>query len=482
MDVQQGALSQVMIPDDQNSQPQPVAAQPLMAPGRPISGLEQMQQLLQMQQQAATQQKDSIGRIRNLQTQRDNIDTSAVSEAYDRAYPGAQPNLLSSFAAGVRGASAFPGSKPLVGNILGTMTGLDYQNRVGEEQNRARALMQAKLSEDAANRNSKNINTDLNTEVDILKASKLAGGAGARLGSMDHTAWTGSNFANVFKKNLDLLAKSRSELPAAEMNDLALKLTNYQKGVAEGTIDPSTAPPVDLPEGVTLTAPNPATQAGQVKAAGENEDVYFKNLQANYKAPASAADKILADIDTVEKLAPVTGTGANVEKFLGNVMASFGASNSFTKNAANMTEAAKIYARSVNDRVRQEVGVQTDSDIRRFQAEVSSMTDPKEIFDFTNNYVKEIALKAQAKASFGDAFNVNHTDPESKEAQTKFHASKLDSYWRTANDTYGPLVNKIGGRIVTRSQYIQAFTNKYGPDAGAEAEQMWVKKSKEGWR
>lgn len=477
MDIQQGALSQL----GQGAQPQ-------LLPGRPVSALSQMQQMLMARQ--GVQQQNSINNIRDLQTQRNSVDMSAVDEAYDRAYPGAQPSLLSSFAAGVRGSGAFPGSKPLMGTLLGTATGLDYQDKVMSAQDRERALMQAKLAERGASNKNKSINADINAEVDILKASKLAAGLGGlgSSGTMDHTKWTATNFANMLKKNMDMLAKSRSELSGQELQALALRLTQHQQAVAEGTEEADLSSTTGseggdrvLPEGISLTAPDPVEQAGSSAMASGTAKSFLTNYENNYQLPASHANEIISMTDSIKNLAPVTGTGAEAMKWLGNALGTIGVDGSLVSNAANLTEAKALLTRAMNTRLLMEKGVQTASDEQRFRDELAKITDPKAVFEFMNNYSKEIALRSLEKSNFGSQY-------VGLVGEKKARPMEMDSNWQTVFNSMGPSFQNVGGRPMFRHQWIDGFKARYGnkpeykEDPGQlyiDAERNWLKYAKE---
>lgn len=463
----------------------PVPQQPVQMMTAP-SGLEQMKQMLQIQQQQYAQQQASTDRIHALQGRRDDLinqQIEGMNVGYDAAYPEPKPNLLSSFAAGVRGAGAFPGTKPALGTFLGAMTGLDYQNKDMENRSRARALAQAKLAENEGVLRTKGLDSDIKSEVEILKANKLASSfARGAAGSMDHSTLTGSQKSAIYQMNYKKAVESGVEDPEVWAMEKTMRdiqaLDSGQTGIA----------PTEQP-----TLKSAAELAGSKTDATKASELHFANVDKNYKAPAASADKILADLDSIEKLGPITGTGAEAWRWIGNAAASLGVDNALTRNAGSLTEASKIIARSVNDRVRQEVGVQTASDVQRFQDEVQKITEPKAVFDFTIRYAREIAKLAQDKATFADYWNSNMLTGKDQQGNpisggTKFTNTGMDSVWKAAMAENGPIMEMVGGKPMFKSEWVERFIAKYGKGTtdpeelsqlSNDAVRQWVKFSKE---
>lgn len=478
-------------------------APPISAP----SGLQQMQQMLQMQQAQYKQQQEAVQRIRTIQTKRDSLvddQIKATSEAMDRAYPGGSRDILSGITAGIRGAGAYPFNKTGLGTVMGAITGLDYMNRDADTQDRRRALMQAKQVESAGNTRLKNIDEDIKSETDIMKVSKLAGSLrGGGAGSMDHSVLTGSQISSIYQMFVKKFTDARvdGDIPALAMEATKKAVGELNGGtpiqppvIASGTgvqqqVAGAPTQPAPKAEPPSMLKPDPVKQAGDTEASKSLNKASMEDYEKNFRQPASAADNILSSVETIKTLGPVTGTAAEQLNWLGNAMATVGLDNSMVANAKNLSEAKKILMKLSNDRIRQEVGVQTASDEARFKAELAQITDPKEVFEMTMRYMKEAALRAKDKAAFAEWFMSNATtgnDPQGNahaNPSGRFNVNSLNSAWSNIQkQTQGPMIINIGGKPVFKHQYIESFIKKYGEDTGSEAEQMWVKKSKEGSR
>jgi hypothetical protein len=461
-----------------------------MVPGTPVSGLEQMRQLLMGQQE---EQQRAVNNIRGLQQQRDLTVNSQLGEMrnqYSEAYPEPDTSLLSHFTSGVRGAAAFPGSKPLIGTVLGAATGLDYQNKQERMSSSNRAQALAKVAENEGNVLTKDIDSEIKNEVDILKANKLSAGLlGSGRGTMDHSGPTGTVIAGIYKKNLDIFVAARdpdAEAHAMEKTQRDLQTlygANINIGGVQSTPIASSIPAASaIP---TAGKPNliprdPITVAGATEAAKKEAELDVQHANDRYTVPAKVADTVLSKVQGIRDLNPTTGTIAALTEPLGNLLGSMGVENAFTNNAANLGAVNTYLVKLSNDLTTQWKGVQTEGDVIRAKAESARITDQEKLFRFNLGRMQEMAERAKGAASFAASFKNDHGQYRTKEGK------HVDEVWdRVRDDAFGPTFINYGGEPVFRHEWVKAYI-RANEGRGKEPEEVnnaasaaWLKVSKQ---
>lgn len=241
--------------------------------------------------------------------------------------------------------------------------------------------------------------------------------------------------------------------------------------------EPSATPSVDRskfaqnpPPGTPpfRNVPNEKLMAKGAEGMGE---AYTKDYTAMQDSAAAARDQLEA-YNALEKIDPNTGAFADVQGYIGTALQGMGIdpNTPLIQDAIKNRQANTIISQMSNAALRGEKGVQTRSDEVRIQNELAKTTDPKQAWNYLIQLGKERAQRRVDMLQFaGQVAAENNGVPIA--AREKFISRSIDD----------PLTQEFGGKLVFRSQVLDAFKRKY-PDADdAEAIEYW-KSLEQGWK
>lgn len=233
--------------------------------------------------------------------------------------------------------------------------------------------------------------------------------------------------------------------------------------------EPSATPSVDRskfaqnpPPGTPpfRNVPNEKLMAKGAEGMGE---AYTKDYTAMQDSAAAARDQLEA-YNALEKIDPNTGAFADVQGYIGTALQGMGIdpNTPLIQDAIKNRQANTIISQMSNAALRGEKGVQTRSDEVRIQNELAKTTDPKQAWNYLVQLGKE---RAQRRVDMhqlaGEIAKNNNGVPIA--AREKFISSIADD----------PLTQEFGGKLVFRSQVLDAFKRKYPDATDAEAIEYW---------
>lgn len=206
--------------------------------------------------------------------------------------------------------------------------------------------------------------------------------------------------------------------------------------------------------------PNEKLMAKGAEGMGE---AYTKDYTAMQDSAAAARDQLEA-YNALEKIDPNTGAFADVQGYIGTALQGMGIdpNTPLIQDAIKNRQANTIISQMSNAALRGEKGVQTRSDEVRIQNELAKTTDPKQAWNYLVQLGKERAQRRVAMHQFaGEIAKNNNGVPIA--AREKFISSIADD----------PLTQEFGGKLVFRSQVLDAFKRKYPDATDAEAIEYW---------
>ena len=233
--------------------------------------------------------------------------------------------------------------------------------------------------------------------------------------------------------------------------------------------EPSATPSVDRskfaqnpPPGTPpfRNVPNEKLRAKGAEGMGE---AYTKDYTAMQDSAAAARDQLEA-YNALEKIDPNTGAFADVQGYIGTALQGMGIdpNTPLIQDAIKNRQANTIISQMSNAALRGEKGVQTRSDEVRIQNELAKTTDPKQAWNYLVQLGKERAQRRVDMHQFaGEIAKNNNGVPIA--AREKFISSIADD----------PLTQEFGGKLVFRSQVLDAFKRKYPDATDAEAIEYW---------
>ena len=233
--------------------------------------------------------------------------------------------------------------------------------------------------------------------------------------------------------------------------------------------EPSATPSVDRskfaqnpPPGTPpfRNVPNEKLMAKGAEGMGE---AYTKDYTAMQDSAAAARDQLEA-YNALEKIDPNTGAFADVQGYIGTALQGMGIdpNTPLIQDAIKNRQANTIISQMSNAALRGEKGVQTRSDEVRIQNELAKTTDPKQAWNYLVQLGKERAQRRVDMFQFaGEIAKNNNGVPIA--AREKFISSIADD----------PLTQEFGGKLVFRSQVLDAFKRKYPDATDAEAIEYW---------
>ena len=233
--------------------------------------------------------------------------------------------------------------------------------------------------------------------------------------------------------------------------------------------EPSATPSVDRskfaqnpPPGTPpfRNVPNEKLMAKGAEGMGE---AYTKDYTAMQDSAAAARDQLEA-YNALEKIDPNTGAFADVQGYIGTALQGMGIdpNTPLIQDAIKNRQANTIISQMSNAALRGEKGVQTRSDEVRIQNELAKTTDPKQAWNYLVQLGKERAQRRVDMLEFaGQVAAENNGVPIA--AREKFISSIADD----------PLTQEFGGKLVFRSQVLDAFKRKYPDATDAEAIEYW---------
>ena len=233
--------------------------------------------------------------------------------------------------------------------------------------------------------------------------------------------------------------------------------------------EPSATPSVDRskfaqnpPPGTPpfRNVPNEKLMAKGAEGMGE---AYTKDYTAMQDSAAAARDQLEA-YNALEKIDPNTGAFADVQGYIGTALQGMGIdpNTPLIQYAIKNRQANTIISQMSNAALRGEKGVQTRSDEVRIQNELAKTTDPKQAWNYLVQLGKERAQRRVDMHQFaGEIAKNNNGVPIA--AREKFISSIADD----------PLTQEFGGKLVFRSQVLDAFKRKYPDATDAEAIEYW---------
>lgn len=206
--------------------------------------------------------------------------------------------------------------------------------------------------------------------------------------------------------------------------------------------------------------PNEKLVAKGAEGMGE---AYTKDYTAMQDSAAAARDQLEA-YNALEKIDPNTGAFADVQGYIGTALQGMGIdpNTPLIQDAIKNRQANTIISQMSNAALRGEKGVQTRSDEVRIQNELAKTTDPKQAWNYLVQLGKERAQRRVDMHQFaGEIAKNNNGVPIA--AREKFISSIADD----------PLTQEFGGKLVFRSQVLDAFKRKYPDATDAEAIEYW---------
>lgn len=192
---------------------------------------------------------------------------------------------------------------------------------------------------------------------------------------------------------------------------------------------------------------------GAKDMAGAYVDDY-KTIQAE----ATAAAQQKAAFDALGKIRPKTGLFANTEQVVGSLFSALGQdpSDPLIQNAMKTRSAEQVLSQLTNASLKAEKGVQTKTDEVRIYKEFPKTTDFQKVWDFSIKLGKERAQRKLEQRDFFDSVaSANNGTPTA--ARQKWDREM-------ASD---PITQYLGGQLIFRSDFINAYVRKY-PQLGTE--------------
>ena len=233
--------------------------------------------------------------------------------------------------------------------------------------------------------------------------------------------------------------------------------------------EPSAAPLVDRSKFAQNSPPgtppfrNVPNEKLMAKGAEGMGEAYTKDYTAMQDSAAAARDQLEA-YNALEKIDPNTGAFADVQGYIGTALQGMGIdpNTPLIQDAIKNRQANTIISQMSNAALRGEKGVQTRSDEVRVQNELAKTTDPKQAWNYLVQLGKERAQRRVDMHQFaGEIAKNNNGVPIA--AREKFISSIADD----------PLTQEFGGKLVFRSQVLDAFKRKYPDATDAEAREYW---------
>lgn len=214
--------------------------------------------------------------------------------------------------------------------------------------------------------------------------------------------------------------------------------------------------------------PNEKLVAKGAEGMGEG---YAKDFTVMQDVASSARDQLEA-YNALEKIDPNTGAFANAQGYIGVALQGMGIdpNTPLIQDAIKNRQANTIISQMSNAALRGEKGVQTRSDEVRIQNELAKTSDPKQAWNYLVQLGKERAQRRVDMFQFAvQVASQNNGVPIA--ARDKFLANIADD----------PLTQEFGGKLVFRTQFLDAFKRKYGDATDAEAVEYW-KSLEQGWK
>ena len=237
------------------------------------------------------------------------------------------------------------------------------------------------------------------------------------------------------------------------------KLPEPDRTKAAAALEAATGAKLPVAAGVR----NKPLEAGTVKGAEEMYKNYAKQYE-DIQIDASAASKELDQIHTLRNIKPNTNMFANTQETIGNLIGALGgdANSPLIQDAVKNRQSNIILSQIMNNSLKAEKGQQTKTDEVRIANEFPKTTDFNKVFDFGLSLAQERAKRRQDRLKFfGDVAGANNGVPvRGQEAWDK--EMRQD-----------PLTQYLGGKLVFRSQFIDAFKRRYKDATEAEAVQEW---------
>ena len=233
--------------------------------------------------------------------------------------------------------------------------------------------------------------------------------------------------------------------------------------------EPSAASSVDRGKFAQSTPPgtppfrNVPNEKLMAKGAEGMGEAYTKDYAVIQDSATSARDQLEA-YNALEKIDPNTGAFADVQGYIGTALQGMGIdpNTPLIQDAIKNRQANTIISQMSNAALRGEKGVQTRSDEVRIQNELAKTTDPKQAWNYLVQLGKERAQRRVDMHQFaGEIAKNNNGVPIA--AREKFISSIADD----------PLTQEFGGKLVFRSQVLDAFKRKYPDATDAEAIEYW---------
>lgn len=229
--------------------------------------------------------------------------------------------------------------------------------------------------------------------------------------------------------------------------------------------EPGAEPSVDQGKAARSSPPfrNIPQEKLMAKGAEGMGEAYTKDYVSMQDTATAARDQLEA-YNALEKIDPNTGAFADVQGYIGTALQGMGIdpNTPLIQDAIKNRQANTIISQMSNAALRGEKGVQTRSDEVRIQNELAKTTDPKQAWNYLVQLGKERAQRRVDMHQFaGEIAKNNNGVPIA--AREKFISSIADD----------PLTQEFGGKLVFRSQVLDAFKRKYPDATDAEAIAYW---------
>lgn len=214
--------------------------------------------------------------------------------------------------------------------------------------------------------------------------------------------------------------------------------------------------------------PNEKMVAKGAEGMGEG---YAKDFTTIQDTAAAARDQLEA-YNALEKIDPNTGAFANAQGYIGVALQGMGVdpNTPLIQDAIKNRQANTIISQMSNAALRGEKGVQTRSDEVRIQNELAKTSDPKQAWNYLVQLGKERAQRRVDMFQFASKV-ASENNGVPIDARNKYLAAIEDD----------PLTQEFGGKLVFRTQFIDAFKRKYDDATDAEAIEYW-KSLEQGWK
>lgn len=200
-------------------------------------------------------------------------------------------------------------------------------------------------------------------------------------------------------------------------------------------------------------------EKGNQEMAGAMADEYKRAQEQG-----AAANSQLDAYNVLEKNMPQTGVFTKGSQVLGNLFSALGQdpTSPIIQNAIKSRNAELIIAQLTNASLKAEKGQQTRTDEIRIANEFPQLKDPNQVFQYAVKLGKEKAQRKMEQVEFYDSLAAKNNGVP-KNALTA---------WQNET-TRDPLTQYLGGKLIFRTDFLNAFQRKYPGATKADAVAEW---------